>query len=214
MIQVAAWSTLCLKPAHAASCQPCTPIAPLQGDSQVTVGWLESQGIDLSGLVQLGGHTRKRTHTSTRGPVGFSIMKALLDQEAADDRIQVITGAKVGALAGVWQARGGLCWGAACSWGRNEHAIVDIKCIHRLLILPPCGQPPAAKPLQVERLMHEDSRVEGVEYTAQDGSRQRLGASAVILATGGFGASTALLQKYAPEVGGGVGGGGGWGVFE
>ena len=79
----------------------------------------------------------------------------------------------------------------------------------------PALRPPAAKSLQVERLVHEDSRVEGVEYTAQDGSRQRLGASAVILATGGFGASAALLQKYAPEVGvwvrgwaGGRGGGG------
>ena len=42
-----------------------------------------------------GGHTRKRTHTSTKGPVGFSIMKALLDLEAKEERIRVITGAKV-----------------------------------------------------------------------------------------------------------------------
>ena len=85
---------------------------PLQGDSQAAVGWLQSQGIDLSGLVQLGGHTRKRTHTSTRGPVGFSIMKALLDKEAADDRIQVVTGAKVrrAGRQACWRQRG-LCWG-------------------------------------------------------------------------------------------------------
>ena len=47
-----------------------------QADSRDAVGWLEGQGIDLSGLVQLGGHSKKRTHTSSRGPVGFSIMKA------------------------------------------------------------------------------------------------------------------------------------------
>ncbi|KAL4452364.1 hypothetical protein ABPG75_008026 [Micractinium tetrahymenae] len=118
----------------------------LVGDSQDAVSWLQSRGIDLSGLVQLGGHTRKRTHTSSRGPVGFSIMKALLDQQAADERIQVVTSAKV------------------------------------------------------DSLIHENSRVEGVAYTAADGSKERLLGSAVVLATGGFGASSQLLKKYAPQV--------------
>lgn len=48
---------------------------PLQGDSEDAVSWLEGQGVDLSGWVQLGGHSKKRTHTSTKGPVGVSIMK-------------------------------------------------------------------------------------------------------------------------------------------
>ncbi|PRW56901.1 fumarate reductase flavo [Chlorella sorokiniana] len=117
----------------------------LVADSRDAVGWLEGQGIDLSGLVQLGGHSKKRTHTSTRGPVGFSIMKALLDRQAADQRIEVIPSANVTSL------------------------------------------------------LHEGSRVEGVEYTDQHGERQRLQASAVILATGGFGASASLLQQYAPQ---------------
>ncbi|EFN54784.1 hypothetical protein CHLNCDRAFT_134736 [Chlorella variabilis] len=117
----------------------------LVGDSQEAVGWLESQGIELSGRVQLGGHTRKRTRTSTRGPVGFSIMRALLERQAGDSRVRVVTGAKV------------------------------------------------------ESLLHQDGRVEGVAYVADDGSQQRLEASAVVLATGGFGASGELLRKYAPQ---------------
>ncbi|PSC72118.1 tobamovirus multiplication 1-like [Micractinium conductrix] len=119
----------------------------LVAGSQEAVGWLEKQGIDLSGRVQLGGHTRKRTHTSTKGPVGFSIMKALLDLEAKEERIRVITGAKV------------------------------------------------------EELQHgqDGGRVTGVVYRAANGSQHMLPASAVVLATGGFGASTALLRWYAPQ---------------
>jgi len=54
---------------------------------------------------------------------------------------------------------------------------------------------------QATSLLHAGSRVEGVEYTDQRGERQRLEASAVILATGGFGASAHLLRQYAPQVG-------------
>lgn len=77
---------------------PLTPVS--QADSSEAVAWLESCGIDLGGRVQLGGHSRKRTHTSTRGPVGFTIMKALLDLEAADPRIRLVTGAQVGGWLG------------------------------------------------------------------------------------------------------------------
>ncbi len=56
--------------------------------------------------------------------------------------------------------------------------------------------------MQVESLLQQGSRVEGVSYVAEDGSRQRLEASAVVLATGGFGASGELLRKHAPQVSG------------
>ena len=59
------------------------------------MAWLQGLGIDLSGWVQLGGHSRKRTHTSGRGPVGFAIMKALLERQAGDARIRVVPGARV-----------------------------------------------------------------------------------------------------------------------
>ena len=52
-----------------------------------------------------------------------------------------------------------------------------------------------------------------MEYRDQHGTRQRLEASAVILATGGFGASTHLLRQHAPHVRGRVAGQGccvGW----
>lgn len=86
-----------------------------QGDSRDAVGWLEGQGIDLSGLVQLGGHSKKRTHTSSRGPVGFSIMKALLDRQTASERIEVIASANVRVAGGRAEVAGvrppcGLLW--------------------------------------------------------------------------------------------------------
>ncbi|KAI3438218.1 hypothetical protein D9Q98_000655 [Chlorella vulgaris] len=121
----------------------------LVADSSEAVAWLESCGIDLGGRVQLGGHSRKRTHTSTRGPVGFTIMKALLDLEAADPRIRLVTGAQVTSLLRESGGGGG---------------------------------------------------VQGVVYTSEDGSEQRLEAAAVVLATGGFGASAELLQQHAPQV--------------
>lgn len=53
--------------------------------------------MDLSGLVQLGGHSIKRTHNNPRGPnVGFAIMKALHDKQAAVPGIKLITSAQVG----------------------------------------------------------------------------------------------------------------------
>ena len=166
-----------------------------QADSRDAVGWLEGQGIDLSGLVQLGGHSKKRTHTSSRGPVGFSIMKALLDRQMASERIEVIASANVRGQEG--EGRGG--WGcapaAACFGARQTPQQTN-----------PQRAPPSSLPLpnipQVTSLLHAGSRVEGIEYTDQHGERQRLEASAVILATGGFGASASLLRQYAPQVGG------------
>jgi aspartate oxidase len=160
----------------------------VQGDSQAALSWLESLGVDLSGRVQLGGHSRKRTHTSSRGPVGFAIMKALLDREAADGRIRVVTGAKV--RGGLWGMLGALLHGMA------EHGTAwrSTSCS------PPAAAPPPRGCAQASALLHSGSRVAGVAYTDADGSEQRLEASAVVLATGGFGASTPLLQQYAPQV--------------
>ena len=88
---------MCVCCAVSQACPACTALL-LQADSQAALAWLEAAGVDLSGTVQLGGHSRNRTHTSSRGPAGVAIMKALQGRLAAqpEERLRVVTGAKVG----------------------------------------------------------------------------------------------------------------------
>ena len=77
----------------------------VQEQSQDAIAFLEAAGVNLSALVQLGGHSRKRTHHNPAGPnVGFAIMKALHDRQAATPGIKLITSAQAGAAPL-------LCWG-------------------------------------------------------------------------------------------------------
>jgi succinate dehydrogenase/fumarate reductase flavoprotein subunit len=64
-------------------------------DSQGALAWLAAAGVDLSGTVQLGGHTSRRTHFPPRGPVGFSIVSALAKKVEAHPNITVLAGATV-----------------------------------------------------------------------------------------------------------------------
>ncbi len=71
------------------------PAHPEQDSSQGAISWLESAGVNLSGVVQLGGHTKKRTHHNPSGPnVGFAIMKALHDKQSQTPSIRLITSAQ------------------------------------------------------------------------------------------------------------------------
>lgn len=71
----------------------------LQDNSQDAIQFLEAAGVNLSGLVQLGGHSRKRTHNNPTGPnVGFAIMKALHDKQAQTPGISLVTSAHVRGL--------------------------------------------------------------------------------------------------------------------
>ena len=57
---------------------------------------MKSLGVDLSGVVQLGGHTVKRTHFNQAGPnVGFAIMRAVLEAVKQTPSVRVLTGARV-----------------------------------------------------------------------------------------------------------------------
>lgn len=138
-------------PAHRPCAPPLRTPALLQADSRDAVGWLEGQGIDLSGLVQLGGHSKKRTHTSSRGPVGFSIMKALLDRQAANERIQVISSANVRVWGRVWA--GGRGGGKLTSAGGHEHVhggSLPQRLAAAIVLACPCptrpSTPPSASP--------------------------------------------------------------------
>jgi flavocytochrome c len=53
-------------------------IDTLVGESATAVEWLQERvGVDLSALVQLGGHSRRRTHRPQRGFVGAEIINAM-----------------------------------------------------------------------------------------------------------------------------------------
>ena len=82
----------------------------VQEQSQDAIAFLEAAGVNLSALVQLGGHSRKRTHHNPAGPnVGFAIMKALHDRQAATPGIKLITSAQAGAaLCFAWGVGGRL----------------------------------------------------------------------------------------------------------
>lgn len=75
------------------------PLQSVQDRSQEAIGFLEAAGLNLSGVVQLGGHTKKRTHHNLAGPnVGTAIMRALHTQQAATPSIKLVTSAQVRGL--------------------------------------------------------------------------------------------------------------------
>ncbi|WP_295731250.1 flavocytochrome c [uncultured Limosilactobacillus sp.] len=53
---------------------------------------------------------------------------------------------------------------------------------------------------KVRRLLMSAGRVSGVQYTADDNHDHQLSSSAVVLTTGGFGASQKLIQRYRPDL--------------
>ena len=64
--------------------------------SGAAIEFLESFGVELSGLTQLGGHSTSRTRFNPAGPnVGFAIMQKLMAAAESDPRIEIIKSAKV-----------------------------------------------------------------------------------------------------------------------
>ena len=71
-------------------------VEALVKDSTDALEWLASMGADLNGTVQLGGHSKRRTHFPPAGPsVGFAILKALGTAVGRTPSIKVITSATV-----------------------------------------------------------------------------------------------------------------------
>jgi len=74
-------------------------VAQLVGNSADAISFLESHGVDLSKVTQLGGHSVKRTHSNPAGPnVGFVLVKALSTAVLESPRVKVLTGAEVKSL--------------------------------------------------------------------------------------------------------------------
>ena len=64
--------------------------------SGAAIEFLESFGVELSGLTQLGGHSTSRTRFNPAGPnVGFAIMQKLMAAAESDPKIEIIKSAKV-----------------------------------------------------------------------------------------------------------------------
>lgn len=72
-------------------------VKTLADDSADAIAFLEEKtGLNLtSNIVQLGGHSRKRTHTDPAGPIGFDLMRSLEARLANSPNVEVITAAKV-----------------------------------------------------------------------------------------------------------------------
>ena len=88
----------------------------LVGDSAAGLEALQAAGMDLSGTVQLGGHTARRTHFPPHGPVGWTIISALKKRLDAALNVRVVTGARATGLV----VREGRVEGVRCLVGRAE----------------------------------------------------------------------------------------------
>jgi len=77
-----------------------TLVKTLADNSAEAIAFLEeSTGLNLtSNIVQLGGHSKKRTHTDPAGPIGFDLMRSLESKLADSPNVEVITAAKVSSL--------------------------------------------------------------------------------------------------------------------
>lgn len=71
--------------------------------------------------------------------------------------------------------------------------------INHLLGVVANEQIPVFQPVKVTRLQMTNNRIDGVQVTV-DGTERAIHTGAVILATGGFGASREILQKYRPDL--------------
>ena len=106
-------------PAHAPSHTYHSHTHTQQESSRDALDWLAQQGVELTSTVQLGGHSRARTHANTAGPnVGYAIMRALLDRLEKAPNVEVVSSAKVGGWVGGvggWAVAVGV-GGWVCGW--------------------------------------------------------------------------------------------------
>jgi aspartate oxidase len=68
----------------------------LQASSEDALRFLEALGLDLSVVVQLGGHSVPRTHSNPSGPnVGFALVRAVETAVRQQPNVRIVTNAKV-----------------------------------------------------------------------------------------------------------------------
>ncbi len=72
--------------------------------------------------------------------------------------------------------------------------------VTNLLKLVEKAKIPVFNEVHADELVKDGDKVDGVKVTLPDGSKKTITAKAVILATGGFGASKELIEKYRPDL--------------
>lgn len=146
-------------------------VKTLADDSAEAIAFLEAQtGLDLSSnIVQLGGHSKKRTHTDPAGPIGFDLMRSLEAKLANIPNVEVVTSAKVTSL---------------LLHDNDETHMGGVRGLTYKKLGPDGGS------------SGTDSSSGGEESSP---SRVEVKADAIVLASGGFGANAKLLQKYCGE---------------
>ncbi|PSC75715.1 NADH-dependent fumarate reductase [Micractinium conductrix] len=147
------------------------------------LAFLQSEGVDLSSVVQMGGQSIGRTHSPPSGPpVGAAIMQALQRAAQRQGNLDVWTGVQVCGLA---QETGS----GAAGWS-----------LAAAVCAPGTAPPELGGGGPVSGDASEQPQAESED--AAPTRLQRLHADAVVLATGGFAASQALLQRHAPYAAG------------
>ncbi|KAK1868110.1 hypothetical protein I4F81_010605 [Pyropia yezoensis] len=160
------------------------------------LAWLQAQGVDLSDVRQLGGHSRPRTHRPPQAggkpaPVGWTIISALQRRVAAVPAIETLTSARVVQLltrreADALADTAAPVWPAAGAPAGEGHDDIDDT---------PLPMAPSARP-EVGGVVYIDmpARGGGAGGGGGDGgatappssARHAILADAVVLATGGY----------------------------
>ncbi|GAB4816691.1 hypothetical protein N2152v2_003737 [Parachlorella kessleri] len=161
---------------------------PELDSSQDAQQFLAALGVDLGGVAQTGGQSVPRTHSPPAGgpAVGEAIMAALQRSVAQQANVEVRTGLRVtglsrseGTSGSVWHVKfdaSGGTTGAGTGSGSSA------------------GSGAGTSSSGTAHSMHSQPRALPRQESLQ--------AQAVVLATGGFAASQALLERYAPYAAG------------
>lgn len=179
----------------------------LAAQSASAIDFLKSKGVPLDAVVQLGGHSRPRTHheppraDGKPAPVGWDIIAALKRAVAETPSITVMTGVEALALTREGDAASASVGSDAATASSSSsggvesaHASAAARTGSDSSLAKAAGAPGAP--------------VTGVTFrrTAADGTvgaLESIAADAVVLATGGFGAdhsAHSLLRQYAPQL--------------
>lgn len=109
-------------------------VARLTARSASAISWLQSHGVPLSVLSQLGGHSRKRAHRApdkadgTPTPIGFTIMRQLEQhvRTSLSDRVTIVVSATVKRLT---VSDDGRVTGIAYTIGDGEEVVLEASAV-------------------------------------------------------------------------------------
>ncbi|KAK9810002.1 hypothetical protein WJX72_003197 [[Myrmecia] bisecta] len=164
-------------------------MATLVENSADALKFLESFGVDLSKVNQLGGHSHSRTHSNPSGPnVGYAIISQLGKHVQGMPSVHLILNARVdhvlmgvdGRATGVQYTLNGLEGAEQSQHEERAYAVVVTIGGCAASDKPLCGAKSPSCLKCAEQSHHEER------------------ADAVVITTGGYAASDELLHKYCP----------------